>query len=99
MVKNKIKIEVAYAKNAREQVIIPCEVPAFSNIAQCVRQSEILKKYSELSLETIQVGVFGVKKNLLDILQDGDRIEIYRPLMTDPKELRRLKAAKKTNRE
>ena len=51
-----------------------------------------------LDLDVCPVGIFGKKKSLDTVLRDGDRVEIYRPLVADPKDARRRRVAKKTGR-
>ena len=89
-----IEIEVAYATPLK-QVIIALTVPAGSTILAAVRLSGILQQFPEIDLACQPVGVFSKKRALTDVLQAGDRIEIYRPLTIDPKEARRAKAKKK----
>lgn len=89
-----IEIEVAYATPLK-QVIIALTVPAGSTILAAIRLSGILQQFPEIDLACQPVGVFSKKRALTDVLQAGDRIEIYRPLTIDPKEARRAKAKKK----
>ena len=50
-----------------------------------------------LDMDTCPVGIFGKKKTPDTVLRDGDRVEIYRPLVADPKDARRRRVAKKTS--
>ena len=87
-----ITVEVAYAK-PHEQVIVPVEMPAGSTLRQAVEQSRLAERFAEIDLDTIKVGIFGRLKKPDQVLQAGDRVEIYRPLIADPKEVRRQRAA------
>lgn len=90
--KQQLFIEVAYAKS-EEQVIIPMQVEEGTSVKQAVEASGILKRFPEIDLENSKVGIFGKACKPEQELQDGDRVEVYRPLMIDPKEHRRKKAA------
>lgn len=87
-------IEVAYAK-PEKQIIISVDVEEACTIENAIKQSEILSQFSEIDLEQNKVGIFGKAAKLTDTLRENDRIEIYRPLIADPKESRRARAAKK----
>lgn len=89
---NRIKIEIAYARPDK-QVIIPLHVDPSSTIEHAIRASGVLEKFPEIDLDTHKVGVFGKLSKLDSGLHDGDRIEIYRHLIADPKEVRRKRAA------
>ena len=89
-----IIIEVAYAL-PEEQVIISIKVPTIFNVQQAIEKSGIQKKFPSIDLSKNKVGIFGKKTTLDQPLNDRDRIEIYRPLILDPKEMRRKRAAKK----
>jgi putative ubiquitin-RnfH superfamily antitoxin RatB of RatAB toxin-antitoxin module len=95
MAKNeRIRVEVAYATPA-EQVIVPLEVEAGASVASVIQRSGILREFPEIDLRVNKVGVFGKACGLEQLLRDGDRIEVYRPLIADPKEARRARAAKR----
>lgn len=88
-----IEIEVAYAK-PEEQVIITVKVPQGTTIAQAVGLSGLLPRFPEISGPELKLGVFGVVCKPEQIVKQGDRVEIYRPLIHDPKESRRQRALK-----
>ena len=88
-----IMVEVAYAL-PEEQVIISIKVPTKSDVKQAIEKSGIQKKFPNIDLSKNKVGIFGKKTTLDHPLKDRDRIEIYRPLILDPKEMRRKRAAK-----
>ena len=90
---DKIMIEVSYAL-PKKQIIIPVLVPKDISVKEAIELSGILKKFEEIDLTSNQVGIFGKLTTLDKNLRDRDRIEIYRPLIADPKEIRRKRAAK-----
>ncbi len=87
-------VEVAYAKPDK-QVIIPVDVDESCTVEQAIVLSKVEKQFPEIDLEKNKVGIFGKAAKLTDILREKDRVEIYRPLIADPKESRRARAAKK----
>ncbi len=87
----KIKIELVYALPA-EQTLLKLEVPKATTIAEAIKLSGILEKYPEIDLEKGKFGIFGKLSKADAVLRDKDRIEIYRPLIADPKEVRRKRA-------
>jgi putative ubiquitin-RnfH superfamily antitoxin RatB of RatAB toxin-antitoxin module len=87
-----IAVEVAYALPDR-QLILPCTVSAAASIEDVIRASGILQQFPGIDLATSQVGVFGKLARLTDTLHPGDRVEIYRPLIADPKVVRKQRAA------
>jgi len=89
----KINVEVAYALPG-EQYIIPLSVDEGTTVEQAVELSGLLEHHPEIEVgKTNKVGIFGKVAKLDRILQQGDRVEIYRPLIADPKEVRRKRAA------
>ena len=93
MMPDEILVEIAYAL-PEEQVIISIKVPTIFNVQQAIEKSGIQKKFPSIDLSKNKVGIFGKKTTLDHLLKDRDRIEIYRPLILDPKEMRRKRAAK-----
>ncbi|MFL1528849.1 RnfH family protein [Pseudomonas sp. O230] len=95
MVKAVIEVEVVYAAVDR-QVLRCATVPAGTTVRAALLDSGIGEAFPELDLGECPVGIFG--KVIADPdthqVRAGDRIEIYRPLLADPKEVRRLRAAK-----
>lgn len=85
-------VEVAYATPER-QALLRVEVPAGCTLAQAIELSGIRARFPELRLEEEGVGIFSRKVPLDHVLREGDRVEIYRPLIADPKETRRKKAS------
>jgi putative ubiquitin-RnfH superfamily antitoxin RatB of RatAB toxin-antitoxin module len=88
-----ILVEVAYAR-PDQQTIIELEVEPGTTIDQAIAMSDILEAYPEIDLAQNKVGVFGKLAKPNTVLHEGDRVEIYRPLIADPKEVRRKRAAK-----
>lgn len=86
-----ITVEVAYAL-PDEQVILSLEVPDNTTVEQAVKRSGILERYPQINIEKDKVGIFGKICKMDATLSNKDRIEIYRPLIADPKESRRQKA-------
>ncbi len=89
---SQILVEVAYAR-PDEQVIIQLKVAAKSTAGAAIRSSGVLQRFPEIDLSIHKVGVFGRLVGLDHLVCNGDRIEIYRPLIADPKESRRRRAA------
>lgn len=88
-----IGVEVAYATPER-QVIIATTLPAGSTAEQAIQASGILQQFAEIDLSMQKIGIFGSVCKLDQTLADGDRVEIYRPLMQDPMEARRNRVQK-----
>ncbi len=86
-----ITVEVAYAL-PNQQLIIPVQVTAETNAETAIQASGILQKFPEINLNTQQIGIFGKLTRLDTTLRNLDRIEIYRPLIADPKEVRKQRA-------
>ena len=87
-----IPVEVAYAL-PHDQVILKLEVPEGSTAELAIKESGILERYPDIDLENQKIGIFGKLKKLSEPLRAGDRVEIYRPLIADPKEVRKQRAA------
>ena len=90
----KIDIEAVYAL-PDEQILFRQVVPVGATVAEAIRLCGILEKYPEIDLATNKLGIFGKLSKTDALLRDHDRIEIYRPLLADPKEARRRRAMKK----
>jgi len=89
-----MQVEVAYARPDR-QILLPVEVAEGATVGEAIRASGILAKCPEIDLAAATVGIFSKPCTLDRRLRPGDRVEIYRPLVADPKEARRSRAAKK----
>lgn len=88
---NKIRIEVVYAL-PHEQTLLKLDVPPTATIGDAIRLSGLLDKHPEIDLEKSKFGLFGKLSKTDTVLREKDRIEIYRPLIADPKEVRRKRA-------
>ncbi len=90
-----INVEVAYALPDKQR-IIALRVARGCTVYEAAAQSGICEQFPEIDLATSKLGVFGmvVTKPKESPLQEGDRVEIYRPLLADPKEVRKARAAK-----
>ena len=87
----RINVEVVYAL-PQEQTLLSLQVPQGSTLGEAVRLSGILDKYPEIDLARNKLGIFGKLSKEDTPLRDMDRIEINRPLIADPKEVRRKRA-------
>ena len=87
-----LRVEVAYAR-PDEQVIISVELPEGSTLEQALIVSRIQERFPEIDPATAKVGIFGRLSELSATLRAGDRVEVYRPLLTDPKLARKRRAA------
>ena len=96
MAEELIRVVVAYAR-PDQQVILTVDVPAGSSIEEAVKRSSIIDRFPEINLKENKVGIFGKAKTLDQALRAGDRVEIYRPLIADPKESRRQRAKEQKN--
>lgn len=86
------RVEVAYAR-PDEQVIIPVDAPEGATVEQVIVLSRIQERFPEINPQTAKVGVFGKLAKLSAVVRAGDRVEIYRPLLADPKAVRKQRAA------
>ena len=92
-----IAVEVVYALPS-EQRILPVRVPSGSTVARALRESGILERFPEIDLERTKLGIFGRRVSPQEVLRDGDRVEIYRELIADPKSARRKRAERSAKR-
>lgn len=90
---DKIKVEVCYAL-PEKQTLLQLEVDKNFSVGDVIERSGVLELHAEIDLNSNKVGVFSKLARLTDTLHDGDRIEIYRPLLIDPKEVRKQRALK-----
>ena len=89
-----IRVEVVYA-TVDHQLLLEVELPAGSTISEAIVASGVGAQFPHEDLSAHPVGIFGrvVDDPSRHVLEQGDRVEIYRPLLVDPKEVRRLRAA------
>lgn len=90
---DRITVEVAYALPDR-QALLTLSVSSAASVEQIIQQSGILQQFPQIDLLTQKVGIWSRPVKLDDNVREGDRIEIYRPLIADPKDLRRRRAEK-----
>ncbi|WP_018607314.1 RnfH family protein [Uliginosibacterium gangwonense] len=83
-----INVAVCYALPQRQD-LVELKLPAGSTASQAIAASGLQQKHPDIDLDRFKVGVFGKLIKLDTPLQDQDRVEIYRPLIADPKEVRR----------
>jgi len=86
-----IDIEVVYALPER-QILVRRSVPVGTSVADAIHASGVLGKNPEIDLAVNKLGIFGKLTKADAVVRDKDRIEIYRPLIADPKEVRRKRA-------
>lgn len=92
---DRIKVEVAYA-SPNKQVVIELELSVDASVREAINQAGVLADFPEIDLAVNKVGIFGKLVTLDTILHDADRVEIYRPLVCEPKERRRRHASEKS---
>lgn len=91
---DQIRVEVAYALPDKQK-IIALTVEQGSTALHTAEQSGIASQFDNIDLETAKMGVFGkAVKPASYIMREGDRVEIYRPLLVDPKQARKARAEK-----
>ncbi|MEW8362772.1 MAG: RnfH family protein [Candidatus Thiodiazotropha sp.] len=87
-----MKFEVAFG-TLDEQALLTVESAEPLTAKQAIEASGILERFPEIDLKTNKIGIFGKATKLDALLSEGDRVEIYRPLIADPKEARKKRAA------
>lgn len=86
-----MKIEVLYAL-PHEQVLLKVYPAPGATVDEAIRLSGMLEKYPEIDTDKNKIGIYGKLSKPDTVLRDRDRVEIYRPLIADPKEVRRRRA-------
>jgi uncharacterized protein len=89
-----ISVELIYIE-PNSQNSLKLDLVLGTNISQAIQQSGLLEQFPEIDLQKNKVGLFSKIQELDTVLKSGDRIEIYRPLLADPKEARRQRAKNK----
>jgi putative ubiquitin-RnfH superfamily antitoxin RatB of RatAB toxin-antitoxin module len=84
-------VSVVYAQRSGQVDEVSLSLTHGSTVADAVRESGLQERHPELVLATMPIGVWGSLRELGDLLRDRDRVEVYRPLLVDPKEARRLR--------
>lgn len=87
-----IQVEVAYGRQD-VQTLVALNAPARLTVAEAIERAGVLKQFPEIDLRVNRVGIYGKLARLDQSLADGDRVEIYRPLIADPAEQRKKRAA------
>ncbi|PHM23903.1 RnfH family protein [Xenorhabdus budapestensis] len=91
-----INIEVVYALPER-QYLRKVKLPEGATVEQAIVESGLLAFRSDIDLAKNKIGIYSRPAKLTDTLEEGDRVEIYRPLIADPKEMRRKRAERAKN--
>ena len=89
-----LQVYIVYA-TPQDEFIHPMRVAPGTTAGQAIEHSGVLARFPGINLVTQPVGIYGKKKSLDTVLRERDRVEIYRPLVADPKDSRRRRAAKK----
>lgn len=92
MTEDRDRVEVAYARKDK-QAILTVTASEGLTVKAAIEQSGIWQRFPEIDLTVNRVGVFGKLARLDQVLEPGDRVEIYRPLIADPKAMRKQRAA------
>lgn len=90
----KISVQVCYATPTFE-FLCDLQVAVGTTLAQAIAHSSLLQQVDGVDLTLCAVGIYGKKKTLDTVLREHDRVEVYRPLIADPKEARRRRASSK----
>ena len=89
---DQLKVEVCYALPEKQE-LIAVNLPEGSTLQQALEASGLLGKYPEIDIKKNKFGIYAKLSKLDTLLRDRDRVEIYRPLIADPKEVRKQRAA------
>ena len=92
MAEKVIQVEVAYAKPDEQCILTVTGSPGMT-VEQAIEHSKIVDRFPEIDLAMVKLGIFSKAARKDQVLSDGDRVEIYRPLIADPKEARKKRAA------
>ncbi|MEX2500693.1 MAG: RnfH family protein [Wenzhouxiangellaceae bacterium] len=88
---DRLRIEVVVAW-PELQVLVPLELERGATVADAIKHSGLGERFPDLEISPERLGVFAARRKPDDLLRDGDRVEIYRPLKVDPKVARRMAA-------
>jgi hypothetical protein len=88
--KKPLAVSVTYA-DPENPLWLKVQVPEGSTVEDAIRATDLLTRYPDLDLKTIKVGIFGKATQLEQPLNEGDRVELYRPITVDPKTVPRRK--------
>ncbi|RIX49621.1 MAG: RnfH family protein [Rhodocyclales bacterium GT-UBC] len=87
-----LNVEVCYAQAGRQE-LVKVKLPAGATLLQALEASGLLEKHPEIDLKKNKFGIYAKLSKPDALLRDKDRVEIYRPLIADPKEVRKQRAA------
>ena len=90
-----MKVQVAYA-TPRRQFWMTVDLPDGAKVQEAIDRSGVLNQFPDIDLEKQKVGIFSKVTSLDAVLENGDRVEIYRPLTADPKKVKQKEKAGKT---
>lgn len=90
-IKTPITVTVAYSAAARQMDVVELTLAPGATVATAIAQSGLMVRHEDINLEIQKVGIWGHLCDAQQILRDFDRVEIYRVLLVDPKEARRLR--------
>jgi uncharacterized protein len=90
---DRCQVQVVYAL-ADEQVVLSLEVAQGTTVAEAVAESGLLERFPELRAARAKIGIYGKAVLSNTIVRNGDRVELYRPLIADPKAARARRAAR-----
>lgn len=88
-----ISVEVVHAR-PDVQLVLSIQLAPGASVEEAIRASGILSRFPDIDIAQSKVGVFGKLVSLDSVLRDRDRVEIYRPLIADPKQARKTRAAR-----
>lgn len=92
MSETRIEVEVAFARES-DNALLAVSLPQGATLRDAVEQCGMLERFPDIDLSINKVGVFGKAAKLDRVLESGDRVEIYAPLIADPKAARKKRAA------
>jgi putative ubiquitin-RnfH superfamily antitoxin RatB of RatAB toxin-antitoxin module len=85
-----MQVEVVFALADRQELLV-VELPDGATVAAVIDKSGLTRQFPDIAFDTLQAGVWGKPVDRDQIVKEGDRVEIYRPLEMDPRDARRLK--------
>ena len=91
----RVRLQVCYALPDAVS-LLTVDLDEGQTLEQAIHASGVLARHPEIDLSALKIGVFGKLRQLSDLARSGDRIEIYRPLIADPKDSRRRRAQHKS---
>jgi putative ubiquitin-RnfH superfamily antitoxin RatB of RatAB toxin-antitoxin module len=92
-----ITVEVAYAL-PHKQALLEIQVPVGTTVLEAAQRSGVGEKFEGVDLDNAKFGIYAKVVAPTQVLREGDRVEVYRPLVADPKEVRKARAARAKER-